>query len=74
MIRRPVRGEVQATKWPSGRATVKSLGQRIGQMHLGEVRMSTFCWTLAAILFERLDVQVGVPMVLMPSSEEALPG
>ncbi len=34
--------------------------------------MSTFRWTLAAILFKPLDVQVRASMVIAPSSEEAL--
>lgn len=66
-------GQAGATKWPSGTPGNDTLGRRIGQMHLGgKVRMSTFRWTLAAILFDRLDVQVKAPMVLAPSSEEAL--
>ena len=66
-------GQAGATRWPSGTPTSNTLGKRIGQMHLGgKVRMSTFRWTLAAILFERLEVQVRAPMVIAPSSEEAL--
>ena len=71
--RRIYAGQAGATRWPSGSPTSNTLGKRIGQMHLGgKVRMSTFRWTLAAILFERLDVQVRASMVIAPSSEEAL--
>jgi hypothetical protein len=66
-------GQAGATRWPSGTPTNNTLGKRIGQKHLGgKVRMSTFRWTLAAILFDRLNVQVRAPMVIAPSSEEAL--
>ena len=71
--RRIYAGQAGATRWPSGAPTSNTLGKRIGQMHLGgKVRMSTFRWTLAAILFERLDVQVRASMVIAPASEEAL--
>jgi hypothetical protein len=71
--RRIYAGQAGATRWPSGTPTSNTLGKRIGQMHLGgKVRMSTFRWTLAAILFVRLDVQVRASMVIAPSSEEAL--
>jgi hypothetical protein len=71
--RRIYAGQAGATRWPSGTPTSNTLGKRIGQMHLGgKVRMSTFRWTLAAILFERLDVQVRASMVIAPASEEAL--
>jgi hypothetical protein len=66
-------GLAGATRWPSGKTTDHTLGRRIGQMHLGgKVRMSTFRWTLASVLFEQLGVQVQAAMVTSPASEEAL--
>jgi hypothetical protein len=66
-------GQAGATKWPSGRPTDDTLGRRIGQMHLGgRVRMSTMRWTLAAILFDQLEVQVQAGMVISAASEAAL--
>lgn len=66
-------GQAGATKWPSGVPGNNTLGKRIGLMHLGgKVRMSTFRWTLAAILFDRLQMEVRASMVLSGSSEEAL--
>ncbi len=66
-------GQAGATKWPSGKVGGNTLAKRIGAMHLGgKVRMSTFRWTLASILFERLNMQVRASMVITPSSEGAL--
>ena len=66
-------GQAGATRWPSGRSGDETLGKRIGQTQLGgKVRMSTFRWTLAAILFTRLDVQVQGAMLITPPSERAL--
>lgn len=66
-------GQSGATFWPSGKLSDNTLGKRIGQMHLdGRVRGSTFRWTLAAALFDRLDVQVRAPMVITSASERAL--
>jgi hypothetical protein len=66
-------GQAGATKWPSGKAGDNTLGKRVGQMHLGgKVRMSTFRWTLASLLFKQLDVEVQAAMVITPSSEQAL--
>jgi hypothetical protein len=66
-------GQAGATKWPSGVAGTNTLGSRIGSMHLGgKVRMSTFRWTLAAVLFDRLGVEVKAAMLLTPSSEQSL--
>ena len=68
-------GEAGATKWPFGKANDSTLGKRVGQIHLGgKVRMSTFRWTLASLLFKQLDVQVQAAMVITPSSEQALTG
>jgi hypothetical protein len=62
-----------ATWWPSGKTTDHTLGRRIGQMHLGgKVRVSTFRWTLAALLFDQLEMQVQAFMLITPASEEAL--
>jgi hypothetical protein len=66
-------GLAGATWWPSGKTTDHTLGRRIGQMHLGgKVRMSTFRWTLAALLFDQLDMYVQAPMLITPASEQAL--
>jgi GIY-YIG catalytic domain len=66
-------GQAGATKWPSGRAGDDTLGKRIGQMDLGgRVRMSTFRWTLAAVLFDLLDMQVRASMLITPPSEQVL--
>ncbi len=66
-------GLAGATWWPSGKTTDHTLGRRIGQMHLdGKVRMSTFRWTLAALLYEELEMRVQAPMVIAPASEQAL--
>ena len=66
-------GLAGATWWPSGKTTDHTLGRRIGQMHLGgKVRMSTFRWTLAALLFNQLDMQMQGWMRITPASEQAL--
>jgi hypothetical protein len=66
-------GQAGATRWPSGKSGDDTLGKRIGQVHLGgKVRMSTFRWTLAAILFSQLEVQVQGSMLITPPSEQAL--
>ena len=66
-------GQAGATKWPSGAAGTSTLGERIGLMHLGDkVRFSTFRWTLAAVLGERLGLRVRAPMVLDSASEQSL--
>ena len=62
-----------ASFWPSGKNTDKTLGKRIGHMHLGgKVGMSTFRHTLAAILCDQLGVQVKASMHVAPASEKAL--
>jgi len=66
-------GQAGATKWPSGRPGADTLGERIGRVHLGgKVRMSTLRWTLAAILFDRLELQGQAAMLVTPGSEQAL--
>ncbi len=66
-------GQAGATKWPSGRAGDDTLGQRVGGMHLGgRVRMSTFRWTLASILFDQLEIQGQAAMLITSASEQAL--
>lgn len=66
-------GQAGATKWPSGRAGDDTLGHAVGRVHLGgKVRMSVFRWTLAAILFDRLELQGQAAMLITPSSEQAL--
>ena len=62
-----------ATKWPSGKAGDDTLGHAIGGVHLGgKVRMSALRWTLAAILFDLLELQGQAAMLITPSSEQAL--
>ncbi len=66
-------GQAGATKWPSGRAGDETLGHAVGRVHLGgKVRMSVFRWTLAAILFDQLEMQGQAAMLITPSSEQAL--
>jgi hypothetical protein len=66
-------GQAGATKWPSGKAGTGALGIRIGEVHLGgKVRMSTFRWSLACMLFDQLEVQVQAAMLITASSEQAL--
>jgi len=66
-------GLAGATWWPSGKTTDHTLGRRIGQMHLGgKVRMSTFRWTLASLLFDQLEMRAQASMLITPASEQAL--
>ncbi len=66
-------GEAGATKWPSGRASTDTLGERITRIHLGgKVRSSVIRLTLASILFVQLDVVVQAGMLLQASSEQEL--
>ena len=66
-------GQAGATKWPSGKTGTNTLGKRIGQMHLGgKVRMSTFRWTLASLLFDQLEMRAQASMLITPASEQAL--
>jgi hypothetical protein len=66
-------GQAGATKWPSGRANDDTLGRRIGEVHLrGRVRMSTFRWTLASILFGQLELQGQAAMLITSTSEQAV--
>ncbi len=66
-------GQAGATKWPSGRPSDDTLGKRIGRVHLaGKVRGSALRLTLAAILFDRLDLVMPGAMLLQASSEQAL--
>jgi hypothetical protein len=66
-------GQAGATKWPSGRASDDTLGDRLGRTHLaGKVRSSPLRWSLAAILLDELDLVGQGPMLLQASSEQAL--
>ena len=66
-------GQAGATKWPSGRASTDTLGDRVGRVHLGgKVRSSVIRLTLASILFDQLDLVVQAAMLLQASSEQAL--
>jgi hypothetical protein len=66
-------GQAGATKWPSGRSNDDTLGRRIGEVHLGgRVRMSTFRWTLASILFDQLQLRGQAAMLINAPSEQAL--
>jgi hypothetical protein len=66
-------GQAGATKWPSGRSSDDTLGRRIGEVHLGgRVRMSTFRWTLASILFDQLELRGQAAMLITATSEQAL--
>ena len=66
-------GQAGATKWPSGRASDDTLGDRVGRVHLaGKVRSSLLRLTLASILLDQLDLVVQAAMLLQASSEQAL--
>ena len=66
-------GQAGATKWPSGRSNDDTLGRRIGEVHLGgRVRMSTFRWTLASILFDQLELRGQAAMLINAPSEQAV--
>lgn len=66
-------GQAGATKWPSGRVSADTLGERVGRAHLGgKVRSSAVRLALAAVLLERLGLVVQAAVLLQASSEEAL--
>jgi hypothetical protein len=66
-------GQAGATRWPSGRSNDDTLGRRIGEVHLGgRVRMSTFRWTLASILFDQLELRGQAAMLIDAQSERAV--
>ncbi len=66
-------GQAGATKWPSGRASDDTLARRVGEVHLaGRVRMSTFRWTLASVLFDQLELRGQAAMLMTATSEQAL--
>lgn len=66
-------GQAGATKWPSGRASSDTLGDRIARVHLtGKVRGSALRLALAAVLLDRLELVVQAAMLLHASSEQAL--
>ena len=66
-------GEAGATRWPSGRASDDTLGDRIARTHLGgKVRGSPIRLTLASVLLAQLDLVVQAAMLLQASSEQAL--
>ena len=66
-------GQAGATKWPSGRTSADTLGDRVGRTHLaGKVRSSAVRLALAAVLLDRLELVVQAAVLLQASSEEAL--
>ena len=66
-------GQAGATRWPSGRASADTLGDRVGRTHLaGKVRGSALRLTLASILLDQLDLTVQAAMLLHASSEQVL--
>ena len=66
-------GQAGATRWPSGRASADTLGDRVGRIHLaGKVRGSALRLTLASILLDQLDLTVQAAMLLHASSEQEL--
>jgi hypothetical protein len=66
-------GQAGATRWPSGRASSDTLGERIARTHLsGRVRSSTVRLTLASILFVQLDLVVQASALLQASAEQDL--
>ena len=66
-------GEAGATRWPSGRASDDTLGDRVARTHLGgKVRSSPIRLTLASVLLVQLDLVVQAAMLLQASSEQEL--
>ena len=66
-------GQAGATRWPSGRVSADTLGDRVGRTHLaGKVRSSAVRLALAAVLLDRLELVVQAAMLLQASSEQAL--
>ena len=52
-------GQTGATKWPSGKTSDATLRDRILSNHIrGNVRSSTFRWTISAILFRPLKLRL----------------
>jgi hypothetical protein len=51
-------GQAGATKWPSGKKSLATLGSRIGSQHIrGNARSSTFRLTLSTVLLAPLGLQ-----------------
>lgn len=66
-------GQAEATEWPSGRRSVKTLATRVVAMDLnGHVRSSDLRLSLAAMLLDELGLAVMRPMLMTPESEDAL--
>ena len=60
-------GQTGATKWPSGKTSKATLRNRILGNHIrGNVRSSTFRWTISAILFRPLKLRLANPNRLRP--------
>jgi hypothetical protein len=66
-------GQAGATRWSSGTRSAATLFSRINGQHLGgRISSSTFRQTLAALLHERLALQLASPGVLTADSEHRL--
>lgn len=66
-------GQAGATKWPSGRTSADTLGDRVGRTHLaGKVRSSAVRLALAAVLLDQLELVLQAAVLLQASSEESL--
>lgn len=66
-------GQTGATAWPSGKARLRTLRDRIGGNHLrGSIYGSTFRCTLAASLRNALQLDMVAPMKLAKGGEQAI--
>lgn len=66
-------GQAGATRWPSGKISKATLKSRILGFHLnGNIRGSTFRWTLAAALYKSLTLVTIGSMKLTKTSEDRL--
>jgi len=68
-------GQAGATRWPSGTRSGATLFSRISRQHLGgRISSSTLRQTFAALLRDRLDLQLAAPGALTTDAERRLSG
>ena len=68
-------GQAGATRWPSGTRSGATLFSRISSQHLGgRISSSTLRQTFAALLRDRLDLQLAAPGALTTDGERRLSG
>ena len=66
-------GQAGATRWPSGTRSAATLFSRISTQHLGgRISSSTLRQTFAALLRDRLDLQLATPGALTTDGERRL--